>query len=108
MRNCSDLLTFDFGTAPVDTMPATPTDDFEAARLAHGKAEAAEVRARAAYDAAMAANIKVIRVPVDGAPEAVQAIRAAGDRAREDLRAAFREYAASARVLSRALARARA
>ena len=108
MRNSSDLLTFDFGTAPVDTMPATPTDELEAARLAHGKAEAAEVRARAAYDAAMAANIKVIRVPVDGAPEAVQAIRAAGDRAREDLAVAFGNYAASARALSEALARARA
>jgi antitoxin component HigA of HigAB toxin-antitoxin module len=107
MRNCSDLLTFDFGTAPVDTMPATPTDDFEAARLAHGKAEAAEVRARAAYDSAMAANIKVIRVPVDGAPEAVQAIRAAGERARADLAAAFGNYAASARALSRARALAR-
>lgn len=108
MRGSVDLLTFDFGTAPVDTMPTTPMDELEAARAAHREAEAAEVRARAAYDAAMVAKIKVICVPVDGAPEAVQAIRAAGDRAREDLRAAFREYAASARVLSQALARARA
>ena len=108
MRNSVDLLTFDFGTAPEDTVPATPTDELEAARLAHAKAEAAEVRARAACEAAMAANIKVIRVPVDGAPLAVQAIRAAGDRAREDLAAAFGNYAASARALSQALARARA
>ncbi|MHB1526538.1 MAG: hypothetical protein ACYCZN_09700 [Candidatus Dormibacteria bacterium] len=104
MRDSVDLLTFDFGMA---TLPASATDDLDAARLAHGKAEAAEVRARAAYDAAMAANIKVIRVPVDGAPEAVQAIWAAGERAREDLAVAFRDYAVSARVLSQALARAR-
>ena len=107
MRNPVDLLTFDFGTAPLETVPTTPTDELEEARRAHARAEAAEVRARAAYDAAMAANIKVIRVPVDGAPGAVQAIRAAGERARADLAAAFGNYAASARALSRARALAR-
>ena len=104
MRNSVDLLTFDFGTAPVGTMPTTQADELEAARRSHAKAEAAEVRARAAYDAAMAANISVMAVPVDGAPEAVQAIRAAGDRAREDLAVAFGNYAAAARALSQARA----
>lgn len=107
MRNPVDLLTFDFGTAPLETVPTTPTDELEEARRAHAKAEAAEVRARAAYDAAMAANISVIAVPLDGAPEAVQAIRAAGDRAREDLATAFGNYAAAARALSQARAQAR-
>ena len=106
MRGSVDLLTFDFGTAPVDTMPTTPMDELEAARAAHREAEAAEVRARAAYDAASVAAGSVTFAPVV-TPE-VQVIRMAFNQAREDLRAAFRDYAASARVLSQALARARA
>ena len=104
MRNSVDLLTFDFGTALVETMPTTPTDELGAARRSHARAEAAEVRARAAYDLAMAASISVIGVPVDGAPEAVQAIRARTRRAREELAVAFANYAASARALSQARA----
>lgn len=105
MMKSAQPLTFDFGTAPLDPMPATPTDELEAARLAHGKAEAAEVRARAAFNAAMVAKIKVIRTPV-ATPE-VQAIRAAWDRASEELMAAFGNYAASARALSQVRAQAR-
>lgn len=105
MSTAAELLTFDFAAAPMDTMPATPTDDLQTARLAHGKAEAAQVAARAAYDAAMVDKIKVMHATVV-TPE-VQAIRAAWERAREDLMAAFGNYADSARALSRAESLAR-
>ncbi len=106
MRNSVDLLTFELEGASVDTPPSTLTDELEAARSAHAKAEAAEVRARAAYEAAIAAKIKVLR-DSNATREVVRTIRAAYDRAREDLASAFRSYAASARSLAQARPRDR-
>jgi hypothetical protein len=94
---------FDFGTGPADTMPFTSTDGLGAALAAHAEAEAAEVRARAAYEAAYATKIKVIRAP-HATPEALRTARAAYDQARAALAAAFTNYAASARSLSQARA----